>query len=191
LGQQHWGQSNQAMTTPDGRIRRATTADASALACVHVSSWQDTYAGLMPATFLAAMTDAAALERRRAFWERHVNSPDHVTLVAEFGGEVVAFVSGGPAHDHPGYDAELHTLYALPHAKGLGLGRRLTAALAEELQARGFQSLALWVLDVNPTRAFYLHLGGREAGEKIETIPGGELREIRLVWDDLASLMAG
>ena len=75
--------------------------------------------------------------------------------------------------------------------KALGLGRRLTAALAEELQARGFQSLALWVLDVNPTRAFYLHLGGREAGEKIETIPGGELREIRLVWDDLASLVAG
>ncbi|THF70732.1 GNAT family N-acetyltransferase [Deinococcus sp. Arct2-2] len=175
----------------NGRIRWATPADASALAWVHVSSWRDTYAGRMPAAFLAGMTDAAAQERRRVFWERHVGSPDHVTLVAELGKEVVAFVSGGPTaeRDHPSSDAELHTLYALPHAKGLGLGRRLTAMLAEELQARGFQSLFLWVLDVNPTRAFYLHLGGREAGEKIETIPGGELREIRLVWDDLASLI--
>ncbi|MDB5045916.1 MAG: acetyltransferase, partial [Deinococcus sp.] len=115
----------------------------------------------MPAGFLAGMTDTAARERRRAFWDRHVGSPDHVTLVAELGEEVVAFVSGGPARDHPGHDAELHTLYALPHAKGLGLGRRLTAALAGELQARGFRSLFLWVLDVNPTRDFYRHLGGR------------------------------
>lgn len=174
----------------DGRIRRATPADSSALAWVHVSSWQDTYAGLLPAQFLAGMTDAAAQERRHTFWEKHVGSPDHVTLVAELGGEVVAFVSGGPARDHPGYDAELHTLYALPHAKGLGLGRRLTAALAGELQARGFVSLALWVLDVNPTRAFYLHLGGREVGEKREAIPGGELREVRVVWDDLSSLIS-
>ncbi|UQN07506.1 GNAT family N-acetyltransferase [Deinococcus sp. QL22] len=178
------------MSTKDGRIRWAIPADASASAWVHVSSWQDTYAGLMPADFLAGMTNIAAQERRRTFWERHVGSPDHVTLVAELGGEVVAFVSGGPAREHPGYDAELHTLYALPHAKGLGLGRRLSAALAEELQARGFQSLFLWVLDVNPTRAFYLHLGGREAGEKIELIPGGELREIKVVWDDLDALIS-
>lgn len=177
------------MSTPHGRIRRAIPADASALAWVHVSSWQDTYAGLMPAEFLAGMTDAAARERRRTFWDRHVGSPDHVTLVAELGGEVVAFVSGGPASHDSGHDAELHTLYALPHAKGLGLGRRLTAALAEELRARGFQSLFLWVLEVNPTRAFYLHLGGREAGEKIESVPGGELREIQVVWDELASLI--
>lgn len=142
----------------------------------------------MPTAFLAGMTGAAAQERRRVFWERHVGSPDHVTLVAEFGAEVVAFVSGGPARDHPGYDAELHTLYALPHAKGLGLGRRLTAALAEELRACGFGSLALWVLDINPTRAFYLHLGGRGAGEKTEAIPGGELREIRVVWSSLDGL---
>ncbi|MFB9991696.1 GNAT family N-acetyltransferase [Deinococcus oregonensis] len=179
------------MTEHSGRIRRATPADASALAWVHVSSWQHTYPGLMPAEFLAGMTDAAAQERRCIFWERHVSSPDHVTLVAELGQEVVAFASGGPVTMTSGDDAELHTLYALPHAKGLGLGRRLTAALAEELQARGFQSLALWVLDINPTRAFYVHLGAREAGEKTEVIPGGELREIRLVWDDLTSLIPG
>lgn len=119
-----------------------------------------------------------------------MDSPDHVTLVAELGGEVAAFVSGGPATNHSSHDAELHTLYALPHVKGLGLGRRLTAALAGELLARGFQSLFLWVLDVNPTRAFYLHLGGREAAEKTEVVPGGELREVQIVWDDLDSLIS-
>ncbi|MEF2277146.1 hypothetical protein V3W47_02470 [Deinococcus sp. YIM 134068] len=54
--------------------------------------------------------------------------------------------------------------------------------MVRELEERGFRSLALWVLDVNPTRAYYAHLGGREDGEKTEPLPGGgELREVRMV----------
>ncbi|BDP43189.1 hypothetical protein DAETH_31580 [Deinococcus aetherius] len=102
---------------------------------------------------------------------------------------MVAFASGGPARDHPGIGAELYTLYALKSAQGQGIGRALVSALACELQERGFRSLALWVLASNPTHAYYAHLGGREDGEKSVPLPGGgEMCEVRVVWDDLTRL---
>lgn len=175
---------------PPFTVRPAAPADAPAIAHVHVTSWRETYAGLMPEDFLTRMTDSAARERRAANWLRDAADPAQVVLVAEQTGQVVAFASAGPPRDHPGVDAELFTLYALRAAQGRGVGRALLAALARELAARGQRSLALWVLDVNPTRQWYMRQGGREQGEKMQAIPGGELRELRLVWDDLAPLLA-
>lgn len=169
-------------------VRPATPADAPALAHVHVTSWRETYTGLMPQDFLDRVTDGAARERRQRMWEGATADPAQVVLVAERGGEVVAFASAGPAQDHPGFDTALFTLYALKAAQGQGMGRALLSVLARELSERGHRSLALWVLAENPTREWYLRRGGREAGEKTESVPGGELREVRLVWDDLARL---
>ncbi|WP_102127236.1 GNAT family N-acetyltransferase [Deinococcus planocerae] len=174
-------------------VRPAVPADAPGIAHVHVTSWRETYTGLMPEDFLTRATGEVARERREGFWTRHLAAgTGEVVLVAEREGEVVAFTSGGPAREHPGFDAELYTLYALKLAQGRGVGRALVSALARELRERGFRSLALWVLDQNPTRAYYAHLGGREAGERTETLPsGGELREVWMVWDDLARLTMG
>lgn len=170
-------------------LRPAAPPDAPALAHIHTTSWRETYAGLMPEDFLARMTDEAARQRRQASWERTLAEGRELVLVAEQDGEVVAFASGGPARDHPGVDAELYTLYALQAAHGQGLGRALLHALARELGAGGAHNLALWVLDMNPTRQWYARQGGREAGQKVVALPGGaELREVRLVWDDLARL---
>lgn len=179
--------------TPPFLVRPATPADAPGIAHVHVTSWRETYAGLMPEDFLTRATGEVARERREAFWTRHLSAQTgEIVLVAELRREVVAFASGGPAREHPGIGAELYTLYALRSVQGQGVGRALVSAVASELRGRGFRSLALWVLDVNPTRAYYAHLGGREAGERTEPLPGGgELREVRVVWDDLARLTIG
>jgi GNAT superfamily N-acetyltransferase len=179
-------------------LRPATPADAGAIAAVQTLSWAETYRGLVPDEFLARMTGATMRGRRVAQWEHtlasgpdSVSSPDLVT-VAEQGGRVVAFASAGPTRLHtviPGdYDAELFTLYALKSAHGLGLGRRLISATAAALHAQGFVGLAVWVLDVNPTRAFYRHLGGQELGRKTEDVPGGVLTEVALGWRDLTLL---
>lgn len=51
------------MTVP-AQIRTATVDDADAIADVHVTTWCETYTGLMPEQFL----DASALEARRRMW---------------------------------------------------------------------------------------------------------------------------
>ncbi|CAM3487128.1 GNAT family N-acetyltransferase [Deinococcus saxicola] len=164
-------------------IRLATPADAPAIARIHVTSWRETYAGLMPDDFLERMTNEEMRQRREASWQRTITQGLETVLVAEQDGNVVAFASAGAARDHPGYEAELMTLYALKSVQGQGLGRTLFGELVQKLKADGVQTLALWVLDANPTRQWYLRQGGREAGEKTE----GELREVRIVWDALAS----
>lgn len=165
-------------------IRAATPDDADAIARVHVRSWRETYRGLLPDDLLERMTDGAAQERRRAMWSTLAARPAPVRVAVD-GGQVVAFASGGAPQDHPGYDAELHTLYCLKAAQGQGAGRALLREVAGALRAGGAGTLALWVLDSNPTRGWYARQGGREAGEKQD----GALREVRMVWDDLETLL--
>ena len=142
--------------------------------------------------FLERMTDAQMQQRREQGWLHTLSQETDCVQVAALNGQVVGFASGGALRPHtviPGdYDAELYTLYALREAQGRGLGRLLFAAVARELHGRGFVGLALWVLAANPTRQFYVHLGGRELGHKTEAVPGGELIEVALGWRDLTRL---
>ncbi len=187
-------------------IRPARPTDAARLAHIHVTSWRETYTGLMPPGVLERMTSEAMQLRREQGWLHTLSQETDCVQVAELSGQapdggpfcsrsgqVVGFASGGALRPHtviPGdYDAELYTLYALREAQGRGLGRLLFAAVARELHGRGFVGLALWVLAANPTRQFYAHLGGRELGHRTEAVPGGELSEVALGWRDLTRLL--
>ena len=173
-------------------IRPATPSDAARLAYIHVTSWRETYTGLMPPEVLERMTSEAMRQRREQGWLHTLSQETDCVQVAELDGQVIGFASGGAVRPHAviagDYDAELYTLYALREAQGRGLGRSLFAAVARELHGRGFAGLALWVLAANPPRQFYVHLGGRELGQKTEAIPGGELVEVALGWRDLTRL---
>ncbi|GGN41726.1 N-acetyltransferase [Deinococcus daejeonensis] len=166
-------------------IRAATPADAPSIAAVHVQSWRDTYADLMPADFLARMTSPEMQARREAFWTGNIAAGQDAVFVAGDAGQIVAFASAGTPRDHPGFDAELFTLYSLKAAQGAGTGRALLRQAAQAMQARGAASLALWVLDANPTRHWYARQGAHECGEKQD----GALRELRMGWSDLTPLV--
>lgn len=152
---------------------------------MHVTSWLETYDGLVPSAFLDRMTSDEMRERRTRGWSHLIGDATQVALAAEANGRVVGFVNGGPPRDHPRYDAELYALYLLREAQGRGVGAALFEALVETLRSRGAASMALWVLDANPTRGFYRRMGGVEDGEKRERIPEGELREVRFGWPNL------
>jgi GNAT superfamily N-acetyltransferase len=173
-------------------VRPALPADAARLAQIHVMSWRETYEGLMPTEFLTRMTDDSMRARREQNWAYTLQEGLDCSQVAEVGGVLMGFASGGAVRPHtvlPGdYGAELFSLYTLREAQGQGLGRLLVAALARELHGRGFQGLALWVLASNRARQFYAHLGARELGQKTEIIPGGELLEVAMGWRQLQSL---
>ena len=186
-------------------IRPAWPTDAARLAHIHVTSWRETYSGLMPPEVLERMTGEAMRQRCEQGWLHTLSQETDCVQVAEMGGQapaggpfcsrngqVVGFASGGVLRPHtviPGdYDAELYTLYTLKAAQGRGLGRLLFAAVARELHGRGCVGLVLWVLAANPIRQFYIYLGGRELGQKVEAVPGGELIEVALGWRDLTRL---
>jgi len=177
---------------PHPHIRPAIPADAAGIAAIHVRSWRETYAGLMPPAFLDAMTSDAMRARREQHWARTLQDGSEAVRVAEMDGRLMAFASAGPTRPHPaipgGYAAELYTLYALRAGQGHGVGRALLRALLPELQAWGATGLALWVLSANPTRAYYARQGAHELGQKTETTPHGDLTETAMGWPDLTRL---
>lgn len=165
----------------DGLIRAAAPGDARGIAAVHVATWRDAYAGLLPADILAGL-DADEWAGR---WQDRLTAPvaGVFTLVFETDGQVGGFVSGGPSRDE--FPAgEVYAIYVDPACQGRGTGGRLLAAAALKLAEAGFTDASLWVLAGNrPARGFYESQGWRCDGtEQPWTHPGGpSLAEVRYV----------
>ncbi len=165
------------------RIRTARLLDAEGIAGVHVASWQETYRGIMPQRFL----DARTVKDRTALWELSLSQlgQGKVVLVAEEAdGGIVGFVSGGPARiEEFGPGAEIYALYVLKRHQGRGLGRALFDDCRAALRQAGMERLTLSVLRANPSRGFYLKMGGRPVGRG-EVVRGGQLlAEERFLWE--------
>ena len=131
----------------------------------------------------AAADDAAAVARiynegfedRLATFETRLRSAEEIAawldgglpfLVAEQGGEVVAFARVSPYSDRCVYDGVgEHGVYVVRSARGGGLGRALLEALCAEAAGRGFYKLTSRVFaDNGPSRALHLAAGFEEVG---------------------------
>jgi L-amino acid N-acyltransferase YncA len=141
-------------------IRRATTADAPAIAAVRIDAWRTTYRGLIPDAYL----DGMQLEQSTALWDRVLSAGrnDTSVFVAEKDGRVIGFAAGNMLKE-PGYDldAELSAVYLRREFQRAGVGRRLVAAVAGAQREHGAHGLIAWVIAGNKgARAFYEELGG-------------------------------
>src|SRR6266852_2478242 len=104
-------------------IREASPTDATAIARVHVDSWRTTYAGIVPADYLANLSYA----RREQFRCDISSTPPPsgcVYVAAEDPGEVVGFASGGSERSgNTLYQGALYAIYLLAPYQPQGLGR--------------------------------------------------------------------
>ena len=165
----------------------AGPSDAEELARVHVTSWRETYRGLLADAFLARMSEPGFTRRFR----RALNAPgDSVTLAAADRYGLVAYAQGGLSRRGIPGEAEIATLYVLRQAQGAGLGKRLMAETARALAAQGATSLMISVLRDNiRARGFYEHLGGEPEAARQEPGPGGRLLyEVAYRWPDIKTL---
>ncbi|MGI9168837.1 MAG: hypothetical protein ACR2FH_01490, partial [Caulobacteraceae bacterium] len=105
-------------------ILPAGPADAEALARVHIRTWRETYAGLLPVPYLAAMN--ARVHARRFRLQLVRAHPGEVMLAAEGANGLVGYCAGALR----GGEAEIFTLYLLKGTQHVGLGRRLFVATA-------------------------------------------------------------
>jgi len=168
-------------------VRRALPEDAAVLAAVHVRSWQETYAGMLPQEHI----DRRTVALRTAQWtERLRESDDDIFVACDRSGTIVGFTSGGRSREPvEGFDAEIGTLYLLPEAQGRGVGKQLLRALSAKLQARGFKAAWVRVLSDNvPARRFYERCGAEAVCETEEEIDGFVYREHFYGWRNLAKL---
>ena len=118
----------------------------------------------MPAPIL----DGLSIDKRRESWVRTIGqagaelSRDGRIWVVEETGRVLGFAATGASCDEdvaPG-TGEVRSIYLAPEAWSRGLGSRLLAAAVDDLRARGFEPLVLWVIEANARgRRFYGRFG--------------------------------
>ena len=132
-------------------IRPVRPADAEALAALHVATWQQAYAHLLPPTFF----DEAHLEGRRRMWHRITADPPPASVVriaeSDTGEAIGLAMSGMSAEvDASPRARQLYMLYVTTAHHGSGVGQQLLdAVLADE-------PAMLWVAKENPRAiAFY------------------------------------
>jgi GNAT superfamily N-acetyltransferase len=122
-------------------IRRATPADATAIAAVQARAWRHAYADIVETE---RMPDP---DQQAPRFAEHIKS----------GGEVYVWDQDGQVAGFAALDgAELRAIYVDPPAQGAGVGSALLTASEEALRAAGHGEAFLWTFEANGlARAFY------------------------------------
>jgi ribosomal protein S18 acetylase RimI-like enzyme len=165
-------------------IRAATEYDAVKISHVHVHSWRTTYAGIVPDEYLDTLNEAERVPLWREWLTRDIQ-----VYVAELDQEVIGFISGGAIREPvENYDSELFAIYLSQQAQRQGIGTALLRELAESLIGKGFTSMAVWVLEKNPSRQFYVKSGAQPVMAKEIEIGGVILSELAYGWRELEGI---
>ena len=170
-------------------LRPAVYDDAEPIARLHDQVWREIYQGLATPEAWAALTWEVRGER----WRETLSAPARWrTLVAERHGAIIGFGASGPPSEAVfGDRGEIRWLHVDRRARGGGVGRRLTAALARDLAGAGHRGCALAVVVGNgPAIAFYRRLGGCEIGAFTDPGPLWRSENLVFAWDDLSELIA-
>lgn len=192
-------------------VRQARPADAIAIAAVHVAAWRSTYPGILPDTYLANLS----VSRQAAYYDAAIRGATGVFVAAASGLDlppgpgpgsspgtasgggprIIGFATAGRARiggvigGHRLGEGEIETLYVLDDWRERGIGRRLMGAAAAHLAEIGCRSVFLWVLRDNPSRWFYLRLGGKPAAEAAIQFAGRQVVQTAFVWDPIERLL--
>jgi len=162
------------------RVRHAIPQDASAIARVHVRSWQVAYRGLLD----DAVLDRLSVEEREVMWRALLSEvgSGSGTLVAEVAAEIVGFCSLMTAGEEDGgvTCCELAAIYVTPESYRQGIGSALLSRSLEHARSDGCGEMILWVLrDNRPARAFYQRFGFKPDGVEKWDAATGQV-EVRL-----------
>ncbi len=166
-------------------IRKAAASDSGAIARVHIYTWRDTYAGVIPKHVLLNMSH----RQHASMWSGAIGGHRNkqVVMVAEDSlAGIVGFGSCGRArHTILPYEGEVYTLYVHPDHQEQGIGKELLGQLFGALLGRGLRSAVIWVLADNPARFFYQAMGGKWTAVREERLWRTSLPEMAYGWDNL------
>ena len=137
-------------------IRTPELADADTLAALHVSTWREAYAHLLPDEFFTE----AFVQGRLDMWNHVLGNPrdEGVVRVAEQSGTMIGFAFAGQSLKTDGAlpprERQLFSIYTSAAHHGSGAGQALLDAVL------GSAPAMLWVAKDNPRAvAFYLRNG--------------------------------
>ena len=158
-------------------IKQMETADEiDGKGYVHYKSWQETYMGLIDASYLETNI---TLEKCVSIAHKWMDN----LLVAKDGEKVVGFVGYGKYRDASLSDSgEVFSIYVLADYYGEKIGYKLMNAALEKLSA--YSKIAVWVLKGNERAIrFYERYGFKFDGTGQEIMLGTPNTELRMIYE--------
>ena len=164
--------------------REASAEECLEVAKVHVRSWKESFAGLVPESVM----DGITVEKRTKAFLGRFQSSSYKMYVAEVADQgVIGFADcGEPRHEITGYQTELYAIFLLPEFQGSGVGRRLFALCVEAVVKSGKSSMYLLAFENSPYRSFYDKMGGVVIGKQQVEIEGTMFDAVVYGWDNLS-----
>ena len=170
---------NDKIKTTSFKIREATINDVSALATLHVETFNETH-GMHP--------NAPTYELREYQWQKAFQEDQNwfCFVIESKNGRLIGFAKGQPYNhvDHKEFSGELNKIYLLRKYHKLGLGRQLVCKVANEFLRRAINSMLLFGDANNPSNQFYERMGAIKLFAKNGEFHGG------YGWTDLSKLVA-
>ena len=168
------------MNSITAETRRATIEDAHSISSIHMDSWKNAYAGMVPYSALARM-----INRRGVDWWQKAIRRSTIILVLEVGDEIAGYATLGPNRVNTlPFEGEVYEIYLRPEYQGIGLGAKLFADAKRELSHRGYKGLVVWSLtDNDPALSFYRNAGGRPVATGSEHFDEKRLEKTAFAWN--------
>jgi len=161
------------------KIRPAAEPDLQGIVSIHVESWKDAYADVLPAEFMAGKIDPALARH----WRETVIQNQDIVLVAEEN-SLVGFAAVW-CRPIPFID----NLHVRPSHRSKRIGTALMTSVAQELIRKGHKKAYLWVFESNQKAIrFYERLGGKQKELAGKNIFGYEVPSRKIEWHDLAGI---
>src|SRR5262245_12294041 len=172
---------DRGMSTVLLEIRRAKTADATAVAETHDEAWRAAYQGIIPGIEL----DKLIGRRGPEWWDSAIRKGSRISVLA-FGDKIAGYANYGRNRARSlYYDGEIYELYLRPEYQGLGFGRRLFTSARRDLAQSGLKSLVVWALsDNDPAVEFYKALGGKAVARSSERFGERSLDKVAFAWNN-------
>ena len=158
------------------KIRRAIKKDLPEIASLHIQSWRNAYAEVLPKEFLGN-----PIEREfTRYWYNIDIGDEDVVMVAE-NDDLLGFIAVW-CRPTPYID----NLHVKPSLHSKGIGSTLLISAAEELLTRGHKTAYLWVFTSNQKAVrFYELMGGVTTGNTPQNIFSYSISSLKIEWKDL------
>jgi GNAT superfamily N-acetyltransferase len=156
-----------------------------AIAEILVDTWRTTFRGIVADDFL----DAMLYEQQHERLLNILDGEGTTCFIAEVSNVPVGFAMAGPNRGTKSfYSGELYAIYVRQSFQARGIGKQLLGAISRELIAQQRAAMIVWVLAVNPFRAFYEQLGAHIFDRQGLMLGTQMVEQIAYVWDDLRAL---
>ena len=161
-------------------IREAKIDDVYQISEIIFNSWQDTYNGIIPDSYLKKLSISHMIEK----WTRMITESEHSkTFVYEENNKIQGVIRVGDSEDFKN-TGEIYVLYVDINKKRNGIGSKLFNYGRKELEKIGYNNIILWCAKENKgSIIFYKKMGGIITNERTIELDGNKILEVAIEYD--------